>query len=533
MLKGNSAVLIYIFLWFVINLLFLDSYPYMHADEPWLSGLSRQMIYEGQGDVTEPFYDLWKRYPHGLKILFHSAQIICIKLFSYSLFSVRLLSLMGGAITLFLFYRISKNLFDSQKESVSLSYIPQLGVVILSLDIQFIYASHFARQEILMTALMLGSLLPLTSSSKEDSRNRLSALISGFLIGLSLGFHPNGFVIAWPAALFLLHKIIMGKRPFKEGLLFLSAAALTSCIFIVLSLKYDPLFFSHYFDRANSLGVGDNLLEKMKGFPLFIQTIFMRKSGTYYLPPMKLPMITLPLYIYLSLRNGKKNEFNRIILAGFVGISLGIGFLGKYSPPSFVFYIPFFYLAVQGALFFLNRKKRKRRTLFALISLSILWVCSFFISVSEIRKETSPINESYKDYLIEISTWLPSDSTVLGGLSLEFYLDRGNLYHWRNLSELPAEDLSLSRYIRERGITHIVLAEEIPFIYENRPVWDILYGKTDLWYPQLTEFLSESCQLVGEFSSPAYGNRITAYRYLRDWPVKIYRVQEVKDSSRE
>ena len=91
-IKENLFIILYLTGYFFINILFLTKYPFMHSDESWLSGLSRTMMYDGLGS-TEYFFDLVPRYPHAIKIIFHILQIVFIKLFGYSLFSVRLLSL--------------------------------------------------------------------------------------------------------------------------------------------------------------------------------------------------------------------------------------------------------------------------------------------------------------------------------------------------------------------------------------------------------------------------------------------------------
>ncbi|MEG0271461.1 MAG: 4-amino-4-deoxy-L-arabinose transferase, partial [Clostridia bacterium] len=57
-------------LWFLLNLLFLTRYPYMHSDESWLAGLSRSMLSNHSIGVTESFFDLKPRYPHAIKLLF-------------------------------------------------------------------------------------------------------------------------------------------------------------------------------------------------------------------------------------------------------------------------------------------------------------------------------------------------------------------------------------------------------------------------------------------------------------------------------
>ena len=143
----KNMIYFYLAAYFALSLFFLDSFPFMHSDESWLSGLTREMMHSGPG-ATEPFFDLMPRYPHAIKILFHLLQMPFILGFGYSLFSVRLLSLITGTVLLYVFYRLSHWLFKSDLKALAIT-------LILSLDVQFIYATHFARQDIIIT---LGSL---------------------------------------------------------------------------------------------------------------------------------------------------------------------------------------------------------------------------------------------------------------------------------------------------------------------------------------------------------------------------------------
>ena len=73
--QSKNLLLIYLLAWFSLNLLLLNDFPGAHSDEPWLSGLTRHMLAEKKFDVTEPFFDLYPRHPHGLKIIFHILQM--------------------------------------------------------------------------------------------------------------------------------------------------------------------------------------------------------------------------------------------------------------------------------------------------------------------------------------------------------------------------------------------------------------------------------------------------------------------------
>ncbi|MDC7235361.1 MAG: 4-amino-4-deoxy-L-arabinose transferase, partial [Spirochaetales bacterium] len=99
--QKTSILFLYLVIWFVSSLFFLTDYPFVHSDEPWLSGLTRSMMDSSSLSSTEDFFDLYERNPHALKVLFHLLQMPFIRLLGYSLFSVRLLSLTAGLISLY------------------------------------------------------------------------------------------------------------------------------------------------------------------------------------------------------------------------------------------------------------------------------------------------------------------------------------------------------------------------------------------------------------------------------------------------
>ena len=234
-LTPGHLLLLYSIVWFMLNLLILTDYPFMHSDEPWLSGLSRQMMAEGRPDVTEPFYDLYERHPHAIKILFHLGQSFFIKILGYSLFSVRFFSLTGGFLCLTGIYYFFKNLTGSERSE----WFSLVMTIWFSLDIQFIYASHMARQEIFLLLLMILSCVIL-----QRGKGYPHAAVSALLIGTAAGIHPNAFLIAWPAGLYLLTEIIRKRRSAACGAVFSDNCGRGSGVFPLAELPLQPPFYT-------------------------------------------------------------------------------------------------------------------------------------------------------------------------------------------------------------------------------------------------------------------------------------------------
>src|SRR5665648_159848 len=97
----NHPALLFIFVYFLFNVLFLDKFPFIHSDESWLSGLSRNYLTLGTANTTEASFNIYPRFPHAIKIIFHFIQSIFIFAFSYSPFVVRLISLIFSCLTLY------------------------------------------------------------------------------------------------------------------------------------------------------------------------------------------------------------------------------------------------------------------------------------------------------------------------------------------------------------------------------------------------------------------------------------------------
>jgi 4-amino-4-deoxy-L-arabinose transferase-like glycosyltransferase len=515
--KINSAkkhiIIPYLLIWFLINLSFLTIFPFFHTDEAWLSGLSRVMNEENSLALTEDFFDLYERHPHVIKVLYHICQILFLRLLGYSLFSMRLLSLCSGTVGLYLFYRLL--LFNNKRD-----IFPALLVTVLfSWDIQFIYASHMARQEII--TLLFMEILFLCYLKSKKKRPKAYLILTGLLTGLGAAFHPNAFIIAWPVGLLILRDFIKRKIKLQEILYYILSAAIIGLLLVLFSLILNGNFLHDYGAFGKAVGVGETIEVKLLRFPRFHQKIFHRVGGTYYLPNVKyFYYLLLPSLFVVQIR---KIPGRNLLWWAIIGISLGLTILGKYSQPSMLFYFPILY----GALYLVFSHFSKRKVM---IPFMLIFVCLLTFSGIQLKEEIVQEKDNYKNYLSRISQSVPAKSVVLGGLNLEYYLYRGQLYDWRNLAFLKEGELPF--YLTEREIEYIVIPSELKYIYTTRPTWNALYGNTAYWYPELMSYLNENALLIDKFPSPGYGTRIRAYRYKIAEETTIYQIPK-DDSTRE
>lgn len=527
-LQGTDLIAaLYIICYFLVNLSFLTDFPFVHSDESWLSGLSRNMAEKGRIGVTESFFDLKPRFPHAIKTLFHLMQIGMMRMFGYELATFRLLSLMFGCVSLLLFYRILKALIGGEQRSI----LPLLGCILLSADIQFLYAAHFARQEILLVFLLI---LCLTFILK----NRPAA--AGVVTGLSIGIHPNSFLLAAMCGLMLVPMDLSalrsreGRRPLLQYTAVVSGFA---AMFVAVSLTLDREFIRHYAAYGSSeFEIGAPVTHKLAEFPLFLKKIWLQVSGTYYVPDIRLELVlfALILAVSIALVIWSNHFFIRLLLKGILGMAVGMVVIGRYNQTSIVFFFPLFFMLLIAELklifttgrFFRGKEMGQSVILILLI---LLIGCSSILQINPWLSHSDA--DSYESYLKEIAKAVSPDRNVLANLNTEYYFDNGALHDYRNLAYLKENQMSVADYIKDNQIEYILLSDEMDLIYSQRPVWNIIYGNPR-YMEELRMFTKEKCTLVHSFQNNIYGVRIIPYmnRSDRDFTVEIFKVE---DSVRE
>lgn len=510
---NNYIAIIFSVIFFFMNFLFLTSFPFVHSDEPWLAGLSRNIMQSGNFSVTEPFFDLYWRNPHAIKMLFHSIQIIFINFMGYSIFTVRFISLIFGTLTIFVFYLLNKLIFSSKSLALTAS-------ALLALDIQFIYASHFARQEIILLFIFTVSLyyfyLNLNLHGiKQD-------IILGVILGLSIGFHPNSFIIFMPFTFIYIYYILKRKNlKFRNLLVFCITVAIFAAVFVGISLSFDANFFTDYLKYGEQFGVTDSFNSKLEGIKYFYLKLYYGVSGTYYTPEIKLQFYVFTSILLLSLSKIiiKRDKFTDIAatyILSILAINLAMVFVGRYNQTCIIFLFPLFYML------FIYLINDLRKNAIIVIS-SILLLASTYNSMQNIQPW---LNQSYASYINNISKAVKPSDAVLANLNAEFYFDKGSLFDYRNLAFLKENNLSFADYINKNKIKYIIYPEEMDIIYNSRPAFNGLYGNPAIYYMDMQDYIKNNCELVYEFNDPVYAMRIMQYTGTKVWSVKIYKVKE-------
>ena len=508
----NKKTFILLLIYFLVNLSFLTYFPFIHSDESWLSGLSRNILATKNFSSTETFFDLYLRNPHAIKIIFHSIQIIFIKLLGYNIFSVRLISLLFSSLTLYYFYKLCNEIFSSSIKST-------IASIFLAMDIQFIYASHFARQEIVILFIFIYGLY---FFYKNINNHRIKQdLVIGCIVGISIGVHPNSFIIALPFVSIYLYHVLFTKKLKWTNLITYCLTLLGFCgAFVLLSLSFDSNFFHNYFNYGKQFKVHYSLFDKLGEFKYFYEKLYYGISGTYYTPKIKLQFFIFICSFIMTIvklfitKDKTKGQQIISVLLSIILLNIGTIIIGRYNQTSIIFQFPLFYILI---IYLLGNLL----TSYKYIATVIL---SLIIAISTIINIYPYISDNYNNYLNNISKTVKKDDIVLSNLNSEFYFNNGKLYDYRNLAFLKENNMTFKDYIYKHNIKFIIYPEEMDVIYKENPRWDALYGNLS-YYNDMKVFLENNCTLVNEFNDKIYGMRIARYINEKDWLIKIYKIR--------
>ena len=511
------AATLYPLIYGVLSLLFLERFPFVHSDECWLFGLTRDMRTHRSLAVTESFFNAKVRYPHAIKSFYHLLQMAFTAVFGDTVFAVRLLSLVCAVLFLYLFYALLKELTGDNRLSCFV-------MVFFSVSTWFLYLSHFARQEIFILLLLAAALYAWIKESGLTPARR--AVCSALFTGIAIGFHPNSFLIA--ASLFFV--ILSSKEGVLRPLLsYTAVTALFAAAFISISYRFGPDFLPNYF----SYGASDFGLDAPPGTRLqelftFFARLWMRQSGTYYLPDSR-PAFLLGGIAFLAaafLAVKKKDALSVRILAGLAGLTCGTFVIGRYNPLGFLFFWFFAALALGRCLVFVTGKKRS-------VPCAVLCVTALLSGIVQIAPwiGASP----YRHYLNSLAAFVPANEKTLANLNTGFYFEQGKLLDLRNLPYVvldgdgatgeEARYENLEAYLTENEITHVVYSSELDYLYAHRPYYNVIYGNT-VFVPALKRFCETRCETVGSFSDAVYGARVMNIFGQEDCTqVTVYRIK--------
>lgn len=516
-LRQNRLFIIFLMLYAGISTMTLLEFPLIHSDEAWLSGMTNEYIKLKSVFVTESFFDLLPRTSHTMKSLYHMVQIPFVLVLGNTIFTTRFVSLLASLVSLTFFYATLLKLSFNKTTALLLT-------IILSLNIQFVYASHFGRQE-MMLIMVISIGLYLYYKHHTDNPYKC-AIHLGLLIGTAIAIHPNAFIIATMFGLLLLLDGIKKPIDLKPVFLFTAIVLFFGLLHLLLTLSTNPTFISEYWEYGKTLEVDSSPFLRFVNFKDYYIKLYQQITGTYYIPPLKntllfsfcgsLLLITLSLYLYIKKETTITYTYFLHSPLMLLGYNIGIFIIGRYNTTSISLIIPPCIMMLTYLVQFVTKKYSKTlKPIYLVLGLLIL------LSLRTLFLEWTLVKENdYNTYLEKIDTHITDDDIILGNLTSSYVFHSNTFYDIRNLAYL--DQISLEDYLEERQINTIIYYEEYDYIHRNQQ-WEILYGDDNLWYDPLNEILNADYEMVDDFTSLYYGNRIIRYSGDYNWTVSIYK----------
>lgn len=567
--SSDRFFLSFLILWVVANLFLLTRFPHAHSDEVWLAGLSRAIWETGSLRTTEPFFDLFPRQPHMMKLLYHLVQAPLLTLPGPQLFWARLPSLLAAAAALAILYRSSRRRFGPGCYALM---IP----VAMGFHVQYLYSAHFARQESMLVFLLL-----LADDLYDRTAKTTRFWVVPLLIGLGATLHPNALLLAAILGCRLLVDILSGRLSGGKLLPFGSILAGWAFLLIAGSLLLNPSFFSAYRAFGSSLSVDASLASRIQNFFHFFHKLYHQISGTYWLADIRgwflATGLSVPVALFLLFTRTRRSRREidspetRTDLQGMsAGVSGLFGFLagmliiGRFNPTAIVFALPSLFRllahlihlcrqippSTERLLSWRTRFPRIAGMTMGLVLLGyaivggITAISGFLIAGSPQgtlqRNPSVPLlgNPQMEIYLANVRDALPSEAVVLGNLSAGFALDAVPFYDIRNLAPAGGFTPDAAAYLTQRGINTVFWYEEYDYLIRN-PQWRILYEAepdtadvaiTDSlpmdsgFLTGLRDVLDRHGTVIYQFEAPVYGTRIIRYMGDTPWRVTVFKI---------
>lgn len=231
-----------------LNCWYLDSYPKVWVDEPWISIPSYHLITDGvlRNEVLSA-----REYRGRVMlapVIFQNLAIAPVFAFAgVGAWQARLPSAIMGIIIILMTFFLMRRYGD---------VIAVGSAVLVSIDSYIFISSRTARPEIFVTAFALGSFLLLHSQNNSD-HHKSKIVLAGILSGVGLWIHPNYFLVA--ISLLLINLILSKPKQKITNLLWLicgMAMGVMPYILYVLHWDYNNgflIFKTQLMDRTNMI----------------------------------------------------------------------------------------------------------------------------------------------------------------------------------------------------------------------------------------------------------------------------------------
>ncbi len=361
--------------------------------------------------------------------------------------------------------------------------------------------------------------------------------VLGLVTAPGIFIHPNSFIIALSLGVMLIYRDVSGsdrrnvplRQKARGWFLYAGILAVTAAAAVILSFYWDPEFLAHYKEFGDTHGVGLPLFLKLRRLPRFFYKMYIQAAGTYYLPPLKGVFFAGGAALLLRPLLGLLTKTPRALetTISFLGLAAGLMLIGKYSPPSLLFFLPPAFFALTESLILTGRLIGRSRlprigAAAPLVLGAVLFLLQAGSTVQEVRQEGESGGE-YHRYQLFLTENIPPGEPVLANLNTGFILDTRTVHPYRDLAFLEERGISVTEYLLKEGINYVVWPEEMEIIFAQRPVWNDLYGNLYPYYEELYDLFRRSTPTARGYF-PVYGMRIIPYQGRRGGAVTLFRL---------
>lgn len=490
----RTAILILFLFYVTIHLLTLCKLPSIWRDDAWMSDPSWNFLKNGNfgSSLFEGFYGLEKSNTYHGRIHLISLALV-FKLFGYGPYQARIVSFLSGLLATFFIYLIGKKLFDIK--------VGATAAVLFLFFRTFMYYSHWARQEMMLTLFILAAIyLYLLAKNKK-----FLFFLCGLIASLSMDVHLNGIML--PIVIGVLFLFEYRMKFFKQiGFWFYFSGVILGIIYwIALHILPDPSLFWHQWNDYLKgifnppIFSGKNLFEILICETERYGYIFRyTKAGEKYLDFFEMTVTIIAMTF--GIRRNPEKKILLIIVLTF--ISLFPLLVAQKSVFYIIYLYPFFILSI--AAFSYNSKNQFRiifgKIAVLIIILSNIFYCSF-------RLIESRENNFYK-YLETLKSFIVPGCAIAGQPTwwYGFYNSTSKYY------ALAVFDggQNLSAFIKEKNIRYILFDE---------------YWKKNS-SEETKEFLRNRCVLIATLKDKFYGAEAFLPHPTSFYTLEIYKVKD-------
>ncbi len=481
-----------------VHLLILTTYPAVFIDEGWFSNAAWHWARTGvnfdpmHAGVLDQFGYVWiRRF-----FLGQAPWSLMFSLFGVGFFQARLTAWLIGAALVGITVAAGKQLYSAR--------VGLLAALLLAISWPFAQASHYARQDILLTLVVLVAFVIAVYALRRE--RWWAHVLAGFLLGISPDIHQNG--MAFIPALAALYLTYYGRSLLMKRGTWLAAlgGGAGLLIFAVVHILPSPETYSLLF--SFDFGSTGNSALPITNPTMLPQSIVGEFSRFRFFDNNLDLALIAGAGVYLLLRRDRADN----LLLTYTGAAL-VGFMlviGNKTTLYAILLYPFFMLVIAGAFVSLLRERdRAYRALVMVLLVVFIGKSMLFIA----KPAYASRNYDYHAITERIKTVTPVGARVMAlpgwWLGLNEYDFRSflSLAYYRFFNDYSVEEAM------EQLRPDILVLDHVTELLAV-PDGKVLEGSFDHYKvsrDELSAFLNLRGEVVLEFDDP-WHDRFTVYR---------------------